>query len=86
MIDWKPEAISAAWRAFNDASENPMREAINAAIEKNGIEELDTQEFYEAGYADAIEDVSGLIENWKSDDAETKANIVNAVRKMKANG
>jgi hypothetical protein len=95
MIDWKPEAISAAWRAFNESSDNPMRSALNAAVEKNGIEELDTDGFFEAGYSQAIDDVAGLVENWQIPSKsvvgkmyadERKEEIVNAIRKMKANG
>ena len=95
MINWKPEAIAAAWKAFHGASDNPMRAALNAAVERNGIEELDTDEFFEAGYSQAIDDVAGLVENWQIPSKsvvgrmyadERKAEVVNAIRKMKANG
>jgi len=84
MIDWKPEAISAAWRAFNDASENPMREAINAAIEKNGLEHIDETECFEMGYSQAVNDIFGLINNWRSDNKELLDEVANAVMRMKS--
>lgn len=39
-IEWSREAIQAAWKAFNVASENPMKNALDSACEVQGIASL----------------------------------------------